>query len=189
MPLSKFLTSLFQSYAGHFQTLFFYFAHNKLKRDEWKSLAKHWEFSEEHIEAIEMQHTGEYTVLLLPLHICRVMMILLVSTVGSGMTNLDYVWAPLSLIIGAADKWYINWLSKVILFGLLGFLLLAVMVHRLVSESSNSLSLIGEWITPVTYMWIMAFCVRVLPLYTGCEDQFIEFEYSHRRWQDFIPRT
>uniref|UniRef100_A0A5K3EV12 ANK_REP_REGION domain-containing protein n=1 Tax=Mesocestoides corti TaxID=53468 RepID=A0A5K3EV12_MESCO len=48
-----------QSYAGYFQTLFFYIAHHKLRRDEWKALARHWDFSEEHVEAIELQHTGD----------------------------------------------------------------------------------------------------------------------------------
>ncbi|VDN97434.1 unnamed protein product [Rodentolepis nana] len=45
-----------QSYAGRFQTLFFYIAHRKLHRGEWKSLAKYWNFTEEQIEAIELQH-------------------------------------------------------------------------------------------------------------------------------------
>ncbi|KAL5105690.1 Ankyrin repeat domain-containing protein 50 [Taenia crassiceps] len=57
-PEYQFLTCT-QSYAGRFQTFFFYLAHKKLRRGEWKSLAKHWDFSEEQVEAIELQHTGE----------------------------------------------------------------------------------------------------------------------------------
>ncbi|KAL5970355.1 hypothetical protein TSMEX_001912, partial [Taenia solium] len=57
-PEYRFLVST-QSYAGRFQTFFFYLAHKKLRRGEWKSLAKHWDFSEEQIEAIELQHTDD----------------------------------------------------------------------------------------------------------------------------------
>nr|CDS22434.1 ankyrin repeat and death domain containing protein [Echinococcus granulosus] len=57
-PEYRFLVST-QSYAGRYQTLFFYLAHKKLRRGEWKSLAKHWDFTEEQIEAIELQHTGD----------------------------------------------------------------------------------------------------------------------------------
>ncbi|VDM34244.1 unnamed protein product [Hydatigera taeniaeformis] len=48
-----------QSYAGQFQAFFFYFAYKKLRQGEWKSLARHWDFSEEQIDAIEIQHTGD----------------------------------------------------------------------------------------------------------------------------------
>ncbi|VUZ44383.1 unnamed protein product [Hymenolepis diminuta] len=56
-PEVRFLVNT-QSYAGRFQTLFFYIAHKKLRRSEWKSLAKHWNFTEEQVEAIELQHKG-----------------------------------------------------------------------------------------------------------------------------------
>ncbi|KAM7534267.1 hypothetical protein Aperf_G00000107865 [Anoplocephala perfoliata] len=57
-PEIQFLVNT-QSYAGQFQTLFFYISHKKLHRGEWKSLAKYWDFKEEHVEAIELQHTGD----------------------------------------------------------------------------------------------------------------------------------
>lgn len=48
-----------QPYAEEMKVLLFELSHKYLKADEWKRLAHHWEFEEQHIAAIEYQDTGK----------------------------------------------------------------------------------------------------------------------------------
>lgn len=48
-----------QQETQHIRTVLWKLATKYLRPGEWKTLAKHWKFSEAHIQAIEHQWTGE----------------------------------------------------------------------------------------------------------------------------------